>query len=160
MDLSPGLTNYLTGNTSLDEIVRSSGQAGLDIIAAGPIPPNPVDLLDSANMAGLLRELEEIYDHVLVDAPPALGFADVPIMTNQLGGGCLIVTRSGETSKRMAKQACDYLIRMQSKLLGVVLNRVSTRRAGYSYYGYYGYYGDYYSRRDGDESLQNLESAA
>jgi succinoglycan biosynthesis transport protein ExoP len=159
MDLSPGLTNYLTGNTPLDEIVRPSGQAGLDIIAAGPIPPNPVDLLDSANMANLLRELEELYDHVLVDAPPALGFADVPIMTNQLGGGCLLVTRSGETSKRMAKQACDYLIRMQSKLLGVVLNRVSTRRAGYSYYGYYGYYGDYYSRREADESLQTIGGA-
>jgi Mrp family chromosome partitioning ATPase len=97
---------------------------------------------------------------VLVDAPPALGFADVPIMTNQLGGGCLLVTRSGETSKRLAKQACDYLIRMQSKLLGVVLNRVSTRRAGYSYYGYYGYYGDYYSSRGKDEQLEQPESNA
>jgi capsular exopolysaccharide synthesis family protein len=160
LELSPGVTNYLTGNKPIDEIIRPSGQAGLDIITAGPIPPNPVDLLDSANMARLLRELDDRYDHVLVDAPPALGFADVPIMTNQLGGGCLLVTRSGETSKRLAKQACDYLIRMQSKLLGVVLNRVSTRRAGYSYYGYYGYYGDYYSSRGKDEQLEQPESNA
>jgi Mrp family chromosome partitioning ATPase len=89
-----------------------------------------------------------------------LGFADVPIITNQLGGGCLLVTRSGETSKRLAKQACDYLIRMQSKLLGVVLNRVATNRVGYSYYGYYGYYGDYYAKREEDESLPQVESAA
>ncbi len=158
--LSPGLTNHLTGNLTLDEIIRPSGQQGLDVITAGPIPPNPVDLLDSANMARLLRELEERYDHILVDAPPALGFADVPIITNQLGGGCLLVTRAGETSKRLAKQACDYLIRMQSKLLGVVLNRVSTHRVGYSYYGYYGNYGDYYAKREEDEALGQIESAA
>jgi capsular exopolysaccharide synthesis family protein len=158
--LTPGLTNHLAGNMTLDQIIRPSGQQGLDVITAGPIPPNPVDLLDSANMARLLRELEERYDHILVDAPPALGFADVPIITNQLGGGCLLVTRSGETSKRLAKQACDYLIRMQSKLLGVVLNRVATNRVGYSYYGYYGYYGDYYAKREEDESLPQVESAA
>jgi capsular exopolysaccharide synthesis family protein len=157
-DLAPGLTNYLTGNKEIDEIIRPSGQSGLDVIAAGPIPPNPVDLLDSANMSRLLRELDDRYDNVLVDAPPALGFADVPIMTNQLGGGCLLVTRSGETSKRLAKQACDYLISMQSKLLGVVLNRVSTRRAGYSYYGYYGYSGDYYASRAENETLEQSES--
>jgi capsular exopolysaccharide synthesis family protein len=159
IDLGPGLTNYLTGNQQVDEIIRPSGHRGLDIITAGPIPPNPVDLLDSANMTRLLGELDQRYDHVLVDAPPALGFADVPIMTNQLGGGCLLVTRSGETSRRLAKQACDYLIRMQSKLLGVVLNRVSTRRAGYSYYGYYGYYGDHYSPNT-DEVLESPESNA
>ena len=59
----------------------------------------------------------------------------------------------------MAKQACDYLIRMQSKLLGVVLNRVSTERTGYSYYGYYGYYGDYYAKRAEDEALQQKTDA-
>jgi len=160
ISLSPGVTNYLTGNHVLEQVIRPSGQPGLDVISAGPIPPNPVDLLDSAAMTRLLRELEERYDHVLIDAPPALGFADVPIISNQLGGGCLLVTRSGETSKRLAKQACDYLIRMQSKLLGVVLNRVSTKRAGYSYYGYYGYYGDYYAKREEDESLGKIESVA
>ncbi|MFQ5479456.1 MAG: GumC family protein [Candidatus Binatia bacterium] len=156
-ELSPGLTNYLTGNLELDQVLRASGQPGLDIITAGPIPPNPVDLLNSAHMERLLGELEERYDQILIDAPPAMGFADVPIIANRLGGGCLLVTRAGETSSRTARQTCDYLIRMQSKLLGVVLNRVSTHRAGYSYYGGYGYgygYGDYYARRPNDERLE------
>ena len=160
MSLSPGVTNFLTGSMALDDVVRQTIQPGFDVLTAGPIPPNPVDLLNSANMNSLLRQLEERYDHVLVDAPPALGFADVPILSHQLGGGCLLVTRSGETSRRLAKHACDYLTRMQSKLLGVVLNRVATSRSGYSYYGYYGHYGEYYTQRVEDESLDNFEATA
>ena len=160
---SPGVTNYLTGNLELDKIVVATGQAGLDVIPAGPIPPNPVDLLDSVKMGALIRELEERYDHIVVDAPPALGFADVPVLSNRLGGACLLVTRSAETSRRLARQACDYLIRMQSKLLGVVLNRVSSRSSSYSYYGYYGYYGhygDYYASRPEDEKEAPLQTTA
>lgn len=160
IDLSPGLTNVLTENSHVEDIIRPTAQPGLDVITAGPIPPNPVDLLDSAHMQTLLRDLEERYDHILVDAPPALGFSDVPIITNQLGGGCLLVARAGETPRRLAQQACDYLIRMQSKLLGVVLNRVSARRVGYSYYGYYTSYTDYYTRRDEDEQLPSSDHRA
>ena len=154
ISLSPGLTNYLTKNDSLESITRSSGELGLDVVTAGPVPPNPVDLLNSAAMTDLLTALGEKYDHILVDAPPAMGFADVPILSNQLGGGLLLITRAGETSRRQVRHAVDYLIRMQSRLLGVVLNRVSTRRAGYSYYGYYGSYGDYYSSAPDDERLE------
>ncbi|RMF22946.1 MAG: polysaccharide biosynthesis tyrosine autokinase [Deltaproteobacteria bacterium] len=163
---SPGVTNYLTGNVALDEVIRDSGQAGLDIVTAGPIPPNPVDLLDSVGMGELIRDLEERYDHIVIDTPPALGFADVPVLSNRLGGACLLVTRAGDTSRRLARQACEYLIRMQSKLLGVVLNRVASRSTGYSYYGYYGYYGyyshygEYYKKRPEDETQPALENTA
>jgi capsular exopolysaccharide synthesis family protein len=140
---SPGVTNFLAGNADLASVVQSTPQIGLDFIPAGPIPPNPVDLLDSASMDELMRQLEDRYDHIVVDAPPSLGFADVPVLSNRLGGGCLLVTKCGVTSRRVARQACDYLIRMQSKLLGVVLNRIGGRASSYSYYQYYGYYGSY-----------------
>ncbi|RMD81285.1 MAG: polysaccharide biosynthesis tyrosine autokinase [Candidatus Dadabacteria bacterium] len=163
---SPGVTNFLTGNVTIREVIRDSGQVGLDVVTAGPIPPNPVDLLDSVRMGELIRELEERYDHIVVDTPPALGFADVPVLSNRLGGACLLVTQAGDTSRRVARQACEYLIRMQSKLLGVVLNRVASRSSGYSYYGYYGYYGyyshygEYYKRRPEDETQPALENTA
>ncbi len=156
----PGLSNYLTGNAAIDEVIRPSGQAGLDVITAGPIPPNPVDLLDSQMMSDLLEGLEDRYDHILVDAPPSLVFADVPILTGRLGGGCLLVARSGETPKRALKQAGDYLLRMQSKVLGVVLNRVSSRNAGYSYYGYYGDYSHYYGAAARADSTATVEHDA
>jgi succinoglycan biosynthesis transport protein ExoP len=155
---SPGITNFLAGNADFGAVIRRTPQTGLDFIPAGPIPPNPVDLLDSASMDELMRVLEERYDHIVVDAPPSLGFADVPVLSNRLGGGCLLVTKCGVTSRRVARQACDYLIRMQSKLLGVVLNRIGGRTSSYSYYQYYGYYGSYddehaerMSARDRDE---------
>ena len=76
-----------------------------------------------------------------------MGFADVPVITSQLGGGCLLVAHAGETSARLARNTCEYLVRMQSRLLGVVLNRISSRRAHYQYYDYGYNYG--YGQRDG-----------
>ncbi len=151
IDQQPGVSGYLAGHSGLDEIIKSSGHASLDVIPAGPIPPNPVDLFDSVAMSDFLAELEKRYDHILVDAPPTLGFADVPILANRIGGGCLLVAQSGKTPARVLRGACEYLMRMQSRLLGIVLNKVSTRSAGYSYYGSYGYYGSsnyggYYGR--------------
>ncbi len=154
---SPGVTNYIAGNMGIDQIIHGTHQPGLDVVAAGPVSPNPVDLLDSARMGAMLSELDDRYDHIIVDAPPTLGFADVPVLSNRLGGGCLLVTRAGMTPRRVAQQACDYMTRMQSKLLGVVLNRVSTRSDRFSYYGYYGYYG-----RPGaqDDGVTDVERAA
>jgi capsular exopolysaccharide synthesis family protein len=160
---SPGVTNFLAGNADLASIIQGTPQTGLDFIPAGPIPPNPVDLLDSANMDELMRQLEDRYDHIVVDAPPSLGFADVPVLSNRLGGGCLLVTKCGVTSRRVARQACDYLIRMQSKLLGVVLNRIGGRGSSYSYYQYYGYYGSYddeHAERMPSRRRDRLERAA
>ena len=143
----PGVSSYLTGGATLDEIVVNSRHPGLDVLPAGPVPPNPVDLFDSKALLTLMEELEERYDHVLIDAPPTLGFADVPVLANRLGGGCLLVAHAGKTSSRVLRDACEYLLRMQSRVLGIVLNKVAVRTAGYSYYGYgygnYGYYGQY-----------------
>jgi capsular exopolysaccharide synthesis family protein len=160
---SPGVTNFLAGNADLDEVVRGTAQVGLDFVAAGPVPPNPVDLLDSVRMDDLINALEDRYDHIVVDAPPSLGFADVPVLSNRLGGGCLLVTKCGSTSRRTARQACEYLTRMQSKLLGVVLNRIGARASSYSYYQYYGYYGSYHdptAERVETGKAERLESAA
>ncbi len=160
---SPGVTNFLAGNADLDEVVRGTAQIGLDFVAAGPVPPNPVDLLDSVRMDDLINALEDRYDHIVVDAPPSLGFADVPVLSNRLGGGCLLVTKCGSTSRRTARQACEYLTRMQSKLLGVVLNRIGSRASSYSYYQYYGYYGSYddpTAERVETGKAERLESAA
>ncbi len=153
---APGVSNYLVGNMGSAEIIRETAHKGLDLISAGPVPPSPVDLLDSEAMSRLLEELDARYDNVIVDAPPALMFADVPVLTARLGGGCLLIACSGETPTRVLKRASESLIRMQSKMLGVVLNRVSQRSAGYSYYGYYGGYGDYYG--SGAEKLQPPQS--
>ncbi|TFH40428.1 MAG: polysaccharide biosynthesis tyrosine autokinase [Lysobacterales bacterium] len=160
---SPGVTSFLSGGSAIDSVTQRTAQTGLDFISAGPIPPNPVDLLDSASMDDLMNQLDDRYDHIIVDAPPCLGFADVPVLSNRLGGGCLVVTKCGVTSKRVVRQACDYLIRMQSRVLGVVLNRIgvgSSSSAYYQYYGYYGSYEDEFAERAPSEKAAKLEQVA
>lgn len=142
LDNTMGTSSYLTGNATLDQIIRPSGHPNLDVITAGPVAPNPVDLLGSPMLSQLLDELEKRYDLVLLDAPPTLGFADVPTLANLAGGGCLVVAQAGSTPRHVLKHATEYLLRMQSKVLGVVLNKVTTRGSSYSYYG--GYYGHAY----------------
>lgn len=140
LDNSVGNSSYLTGNATLKQVIRPSGHPNLDIITAGPIAPNPVDLLGSAMLGELLDELEKHYDLVLLDAPPTLGFADVPTLANRAGGACIVVAMAGSTPRHVLKHATEYLLRMQSKVLGVVLNKVNTRGSSYSYYGHhYGY---------------------
>ncbi|HYB98204.1 MAG TPA: polysaccharide biosynthesis tyrosine autokinase [Candidatus Limnocylindrales bacterium] len=146
LDNAAGTSSYLTGNAQLADIIRESGHPGLHVITGGPPAPNPVDLLGSPLLAELLDELEARYDLILLDAPPTLGFADVPTLANRAGGACLLVAQAGSTPRHVLKHASEYLLRMQSKVLGVVLNKVSTRGSSYSYYGgYYGYgYGSHY----------------
>lgn len=140
IDNGVGTSSFLTGNAPLDKIVRKTSQPNLDVITAGPVAPNPVDLLGSPILAELLDELEKRYELVLLDAPPTLGFADVPTLANRAGGACLVVAQAGSTPRHVLRHASEFLLRMQSKVLGVVLNKVNSRGSNYSYYGsYYGY---------------------
>ncbi len=144
-ELAPGTTNFLAGSSDLPSLIRTT-PCGIDVVTAGPIPPNPVELIDSAPMASLLEELSRTYDFVLLDAPPSLGFADVPMLARH-AAGVLFVVRAGETPRKAAANATDYLQRLRAKLLGVVLNGVRAGAPGYySTYGYYSYY-----RYDRDE---------
>ena len=125
----------------LPSLIHSTSY-GIDVLPSGPMPPNPVELIDSAPMVSLLDELSRRYDFVLLDAPPGLGFADVPLLA-RLAGGVLFVIRAGETPRKAAAQATEHLLRLRARMLGVVLNGVRTGGPGYysSYYSTYGYYG-------------------
>ena len=140
-DLEPGATSFLSGNADLPSVIRHT-QYGVDVITGGPVPPNPVELIDSTSMVSLVEELSRRYDFVLFDAPPSIGFADVPLLA-RLAGGVLFVVRSGETPRKAAASATDHLHRLRAKILGVVLNGVRTGGAGYYYASYYGYYSYY-----------------
>jgi capsular exopolysaccharide synthesis family protein len=156
-EITPGLTNYLTGNADVPSIIRPAWPEKvptLDVVVSGPTPPNPVELIDSREMMSFLEELCRRYDFVVADGPPSLGFADVPLLSRQMGG-ILLVVKCGETPRKVVKQAADYLARLRGKVLGVVLNQVSEKDRGYySYYTYYGYYQrSAHDKGDGDEVL-------
>ncbi len=142
-----GLTNVLAGGATVDEVIQVYGSAGLRILAAGPTPPNPGELLASSNMAGLVEELRGQYDFVLLDAPPLLPVADSIGLAPRLDG-VLLSVRYGVTHKDQLRQAALMLSRVHAVTLGVVLNMVPQRAEIATAYGYgYGYAGDGQSQR-------------
>ena len=141
----PGLTNYLTGSASLEEILRPTAMPNLTVITAGPRPPNPGNLLNSETLKELVAELRQQFRHIIIDTPPVLGFADARFVS-QLVDGVLLVTKYQFTHKSAGRLAQQLL--SQAPILGAVLNSVGahgqTYGGYYHYYHYYNYYSKYY----------------
>lgn len=135
---APGLTGYLTGQATLEEVaIRSRQVHDLDLIPSGPTPPNPADLLQSRAMADTIKELRERYDVVLFDGSPVVAVTDAAIVANQVDGTVLVV-RAHEVPRDVALRAKSVLEQANAKILGVVLNRVHPK--GQQHYQYYYYY--------------------
>ncbi|MBP1717168.1 MAG: putative Protein-tyrosine kinase [Deltaproteobacteria bacterium] len=138
-----GLSSYLSGNAGLSAIVQNSEIPNLSYIPSGPIPPNPSELLGSPLFKNTIQALKENYDHILIDAPPVLGFADSVILCS-LVDGTMIVVMGGKTPRETLHQAREILMQVNARILGVVINRVDIRRSHYSsyYHRYHYYYGE------------------
>jgi len=108
------------------------------VIGTGPLPPNPAELLGSNRMKKFLSHVEDIFDLVVIDGPPVLALADALLLGKQVDGVLLLV-RDGATSKKAAIDAIDSLSRVETKVLGAVLNDIKRTRNSY-YYQYYNRY--------------------
>ncbi|MFD2092792.1 tyrosine-protein kinase domain-containing protein [Blastococcus deserti] len=134
-----GLTNVLSGSADLADVVQSHGDGHLGVIAAGPTPPNPGELLASSHMAELLDKLRGTNDFILVDAPPLLPVADSSGLAVHTDG-VLLSVRYGATTRDQLQQAAATLQRVGAKTLGVILNIVPPKAEVATAYGYgYGY---------------------
>jgi len=107
----------------------------LDVIFAGPLPPNPDELVESHRMRQVLRAAEDRYDLVVVDTPPTAVVSDAIPLVNEVSG-VLVVGRLGKTSRDAAIHLVHQLDNLEARVLGVVVNGVPQGR-GYGYgYGY------------------------
>ncbi len=134
-----GVTNTFAEEGSYRQHVQKTQTEGVDLLAAGPIPPNPSELLGSERFTKLLDELKEEYDYILVDAPPVLAVTDASLLSTK-ADGVITVVLSGQTQINRAKEAKEQLVRSKAHLVGVILNGVE-RSKGENYYYYY-YRGD------------------
>lgn len=141
-----GLTNshglsdgILQENPGIVEHLQDTGIENLRLLASGPLPPNPAELLGSERMKGVIDELQRHADVVLFDSPPSLVVADAAVLGTRVDG-VLMVNDAGRTRRREAARAVEALRRVNVNLLGVVLNRLSVGRGGYYHYHYYYYY--------------------
>ncbi len=136
-----GLTKYLTMDLALEELLWATPIPTLFLINAGPVPPNPVELLASEKMGNLIDRLRASFDFILVDTPPLLAVSDAIVLGPRLDGAILVV-RGGKTPREILKQAREKLEKHKIKGIGVILNHAELQDYDYyysdSYYEYCG----------------------
>jgi capsular exopolysaccharide synthesis family protein len=128
-----GVTNVLSGSADLQDVVQTYRE-GVHVLAAGPTPPNPSELLASSHMEMLIDKLRVDYDFVLVDAPPLLPVADATGLAPATDG-VLMSVRYGSTRKDQLQQAAVTLDRVGAGILGLVLNIVPAKAEIAAAYG-------------------------
>ena len=138
---SVGVTDYLTGQKKLEEVVQSSQVENLFFISGGTTAPNPAELLANTGLKGLLDEALQKYDRVVVDSAPIHAVSDTLLLVKNVQTVCLVV-RAARTPRRAITRCVQGLVEARSPLAGVVMNQMPRRRSlGYGYY--YDPYYDY-----------------
>jgi capsular exopolysaccharide synthesis family protein len=146
-----GLTSALLEDpTALNGYLQATELEHLRVLAAGPVPPNPQELLGSQRMEELLHKLEGEADMVVLDTPPALVVADANVLAAR-ADGVLMVVNTGRTRRAAVQQAVEGLRQVGANLMGGVLNMVEVRGGRSSYYYYSSYYSHYYGDRGRDQ---------
>lgn len=135
----PGFTDYFFGQTSFEDIVRSTEVNNLFYVSAGTIPPNPSEILGSTQMESFIQKLKNNFDYVIIDSPPLIAVTDSEILA-QVVDGTLLVVSANYTEMDLLEKSVEVLKRDNSTFLGVLLNNFSFRSGYSSYYKYYYYY--------------------
>lgn len=138
-----GISNFLSGNADLASQICRTSIDSLQVLGAGPIPPNPAELLASKQLAEALKILAQQYKYIVIDSPPVLSVTDAQLIS-PLADGVILVVHGSKTPREVARRAGTLLRAVGAHILGVMINRVDIQRMEYygEYYGRYDY-GDY-----------------
>ena len=153
-----GLSELLSSQAALDDVLYETNIKNMNVIFAGAVPPNPVELLGSSKFDEFLHKVREEYDYVLIDASPLGLVIDASVISAFCDGAILIVA-ANEISYKFATGVKEQLEKSNCKILGAVLNRVPVKANGaygkyYGKYGRYGNYGNYGNANFVDDSEQ------
>ena len=137
--------DFIMGGMDFDQLMRFPGIENLKVMNCGTQPGNVIDILDSADWAGLMEELKSEFDMIIFDAPPVLLFVDAVMISKHASDGVILVYKAGKMARSALKRAKDQITGGNARVLGVVLNGVRASDMGPQY----GYYSDYkkYARR-------------
>jgi capsular exopolysaccharide synthesis family protein len=139
VDGSIGLTSVLIGERTLRQAIQTSPlHRNIDILASGPRPPNPSELLSLDSTAQIIRSLLDDHDVVFVDSPPVLPVTDALVLSRCVDAS-MFIAMAGKTSKRQIRRSVERLRQVNSPLIGTILNGVQAEAAYGSLYEYYGY---------------------
>ncbi|OWY62546.1 hypothetical protein B7486_57840 [cyanobacterium TDX16] len=155
----PGFASVLLGSIDLaDATVAVRDTPGLEVLAAGPMPANPAELLRGARARDLLRRLRDDYDLVIIDSPPVLPVADALVLAREVDA-TVVVASADHTTRRRLKRAVEQLRQVAAPLVGCVFNNV-THAEDYGYdVSYYGYADEQRSKADAPEATSKNGTA-
>lgn len=152
-----GLTHTLIGKHNYTDVMCQTNIPNLYVTFAGPVPPNPSELLGSSKFEAIIKSLKGAFDYVIIDTPPLGSVIDAAVAAKNCDGTVLVI-ESNAISYRFAQNVKEQLDKTGSRILGVVLNKVDMDGKGY--YGHYGryygkYYGKYYGRYGEENSISD-----
>jgi len=146
-----GLSTLISGGDKFEDVVVPfTDVPNLWILPAGPIPPQPAELLGSTVMKDHLARWRTEFDQVIIDTPPCLSVTDAVVLSPE-ADRIILVARAGKTTKIALRRACGLLLQVNARVMGIVLNALNMRSAeGYYYYG-----GRYSNRYYNEESRED-----
>jgi capsular exopolysaccharide synthesis family protein len=143
LNATHGFTSYMVGRYELDDVLQATEFENFDVLVAGPVPPNPSELIDSEKNRALIKELRKRYDYIILDTPPVSLIADAQCLAKESDIN-LFVVRSEQTNKPAFKIAVSELTERNDIKIHFVFNDIKTAAQKYGYgarydKGYYGY---------------------
>ncbi len=149
-----GLTNYLLGQATIDEVIQTTELPSLHFIPSGKLPSSSMGILSSAKMKEFVAEMKSRYDYVFLDAPPIMGVSDASVLASMVDM-CVLVVQYRKYPQMMTQRAKEMVTKVGGELVGVVLNNINISQDSYYYY-YSGYYYDnYYKSREKEGSAED-----
>ncbi len=148
-----GLSNLLSTEIKRDKVLDSiyfDMSSRLYLLPSGPVPPNPAELIGSAQMSTLMEIFQKEFTHVIIDSPPIASFTD-GVLIAAMVDGVIMVVHSAKTSRQIVRKSCQLIQDVGAKIFGVLLNNVNlSSQDNYYYYQSY-YYNSYYKKEEEEE---------
>jgi capsular exopolysaccharide synthesis family protein len=157
-----GLSTLISGVDKLEDVLMHSTEVpNLWIMPAGPIPPQPAELLSSTLMKEYIARWRNEFDHVVIDTPPCLSVTDAVVLSPD-ADRVILVARSGKTTKPALRRASELLLQVNARVMGVVLNALDLRSGdGYYHYSYGGSHArSYYEEDPPTDGITTTKDAA
>ncbi|TXJ04380.1 MAG: polysaccharide biosynthesis tyrosine autokinase [Aeromicrobium sp.] len=132
LEQAVGLTTVLIEKVPLRQALQSWTVSNLDVLTSGEIPPNALQLIDSPKTRNLISRLKDLYDYVVIDAPPLLSVVDASLLAREVDG-TIVVVSSGHTKRAQVTSVLEALEQAGEKPVGTVLTRARAKETGYSY---------------------------
>ena len=142
-----GLSHFVSGSAKLEDCIKRVEALGLDIMPAGLIPPNPLEMISSKKFADALEALRQRFDRIVLDSAPVQAVSDALILAS-LADSVIYVVRADSTSATLTQKGIANIVASNVPLTGVVLNQFEASKARGYYGSRYYQYGDYYQQEE------------